>query len=164
MSSPLAVNLRHLKDKSVVLQGEISAEELQIECLDELVHARAPLKYDVEVEMLESNLLVQGTLKITLECECARCLKPFSYPLTLEDWVCHVPLQGEEAAPTINDCVDLTPYVREDTLLAFPQHPLCKPECGGLPPTPHSLKPEPGGEPKPTASAWAELNKLRFDK
>ena len=31
-----------------------------------------------------------------------------------------------------NDCVDLTPFVREDILLEFPQHPLCKPDCGGL--------------------------------
>ena len=43
-----------------------------------------------------------------------------------------LPLEGEEEVPVINDCVDLTPYMREDILLAFPQHPLCEPDCGGL--------------------------------
>ncbi len=37
-----------------------------------------------------------------------------------------------KAVPIKNDCVDLTPWVREDILLGFPQHPLCRPDCGGL--------------------------------
>src|SRR6184192_4185872 len=53
--------------------------------------------------------------------------------LEIKDWACHLPLQGEEAAPIVNDCVDLTPYVREDILLSFPQHPLCDRDCRGLP-------------------------------
>jgi uncharacterized metal-binding protein YceD (DUF177 family) len=44
----------------------------------------------------------------------------------------HLPLEGEDKVPVDNDCVDLTPFVREDILLEFPQHPLCKPDCGGI--------------------------------
>ena len=160
---PLTVNLRHLKEKNLSLTGELSPEELQIAALDELIHARQPLRYEVEVQMLDSNLLVAGKLSLMLDCECARCLRTFQLPVNLEDWVLHVPLQGEEAAPVVNDCVDLTPYLREDTLLAFPQHPLCEPGCGGLTPEPRSKNAEPGASPKPDSSAWAELNKLRFD-
>ena len=161
---PPVVNLRHLKDKNLRLQGQISAEELQIESLDELIGARQPMRYDLEVQLLDSNLLVTGKLSMVLNCECARCLKPFEYRLQLDHWICHIPLQGEEAALVVNDCVGLTPYLREDTLLAFPQRPLCEPDCGGLTPSTQSSNSEPSGSPKSSSSAWAELNKLRFDK
>lgn len=160
----LLINLRHLKEKNLSLKGELSAEGMQIGEFDELVHFREPLRYELEVEKLASNLLITGTLSIVLDCECARCLKPFKLPIKMENWVCHVPLEGEEAAPIVNDCVDLTPYLREDTLLAFPQHPLCEPECGGLTPSSQSLNSESGGSSKSTTSAWAELNKLKFDE
>ena len=160
----LLVNLRHLKDKNLALQGSLSAEELQIEDMDELIHLREPLHYDLEVEKLASNLLITGQLRIVLDCECARCLSPFKLDVQLDDWTCYVPLEGEEAAAIVNDCVDLTPFLREDTLLAFPQHPLCKPDCGGLKPKSQSLNSGPSGSSKSATSAWAELNKLKLDE
>jgi uncharacterized protein len=87
----------------------------------------------LEVQKLEDGLLVQGRLHLNLDCECVRCLKPFQYRLELDGWACHLPLQGEDCVAAVNDCVDLTPYVREDILLEFPRHPLCDPECRGLP-------------------------------
>jgi uncharacterized metal-binding protein YceD (DUF177 family) len=56
--------------------------------------------------------------------------------------------------------VNLTPYIREDILLALPQHPLCEPECGGLKP-PASLK-DPGEMSEKASSAWSELDKLKL--
>jgi len=74
-----------------------------------------------------------------------------------------LPLEGEDRAPVVNDLVDLTPYVREDILLAFPQHPLCDPECGGLPAfAEKAKKSRDSGQAEPGSAAWAELNKLRF--
>ena len=62
----------------------------------------------------------------------------------------------------VNDLVDLTPFVREDILLEFPQHPLCDRECRGLPKNePGKAKASSGAGPT-EASAWAELNKLKF--
>src|SRR5262245_49819481 len=129
---PLVVNLHHLEDKNLQLEGELSAEELEVEGLYEMIQVHQPLRYDLEVQKLDHALLLQGTLSLELQCECVRCLAPFKHQLRLGGWACHVPLQGEEKAPVISDCVDLTPYLREDIVLAFPQHPLCKPDCGGL--------------------------------
>jgi uncharacterized metal-binding protein YceD (DUF177 family) len=61
-----------------------------------------------------------------------------------------------------NDNVDLTPYLREDMILEFPQHPLCKPDCAGLKKMDKSQSPAAGNKPETTASAWAELNKLKL--
>jgi uncharacterized protein len=158
------VNLHHLNSHEVELEGELSVAELDIESLDEIIEVKGPLQYELEIENMDEALLLQGKLSIPLQCTCVRCLKRFEYLLELNNWACHVPLTGEEAAPVVNDCVDLTPFVREDILLAFPQHPLCDPQCKGL------LNRQAGkgkksrgtGSTQPNLSAWAELNKLKF--
>ena len=160
--SPLIVNLRHLEHKPVTLKGEVTPEEMELETLDPLIRAPRPLSYAVEVEKMEHSLLVKGRLRLVLACECARCLKPYDHPVVLNDWTCFIPLSGEEKAPVVNDCVDLTPYVREDILLAFPLHPLCRSDCGGLTYPSKSKTAGPAGEREPLSSAWAELNKLKL--
>jgi len=157
----LSVNLHHLETRNVVLRGELSLAELDLDVRDELIRVTTPVEYDIEIEKLDDALLVQGELRVALDCECVRCLKKFKRKLDLKNWTLHLPLEGEDAVTVDNDCVDLTPFVREDILLGFPQHPLCKPDCVGLKPkTGKSKKIADNEEPKP--SAWAELNKLKL--
>ena len=160
----LLFNLRHLDEKNLHLKGEISAAEMDLENLDELVHVRGPLAYDLEIQKLEQAVLVQGNLSLTLHCECARCLKPYPHPLKLEHWACHLPMEGEESVVLVHDCVDLTPYIREDIVLAFPQHPLCTPDCGGLANIQKKTEKSPGAATKPdsASAAWAALDKLKL--
>jgi uncharacterized protein len=128
-----------------------------------VIQLKQPLKYDIEVEMVEQSLLVTGQLSLSLNCECVRCLKPFEYELVLDPWTSHVPLEGEDAAPVVSDCVDLTPYVREDILLEFPRHPLCDPGCHGLQPKPQGKKKKAGSaKTDGSTSAWSALNKLKL--
>ncbi len=161
---PLVVNLCHLDAHNVRLKGEIPAEELDLDTRDEMIQAREPLHYDFEVQKMEHSLLAQGSLRLTLDCQCVRCLKAFKCPIELDDWACHLQLQGEESVPVVNDCVDLTPYVREDILLEFPQHPLCDAECRGLPNTVSGKanKPQSASQTEAGSPAWSELNKLKF--
>ena len=160
----LLVNLRHLEAHDVELDGELGVEELDIDSRDEVIQATHPLEYDLRVQKLEDSLLVQGELRLLLECQCVRCLKQFQYGLELPDWACHIPLQGEEAAPVASDCVDLTPYVREDILLEFPRHPLCDPACGGLPGMSAGKPNNTGkaGRSQAGSPEWSELNKLKL--
>jgi uncharacterized protein len=160
----LSVNLRHLEAHPVKLQGKLPVKELDIDSLDDVIQVAKPLDYDIEVEKLDGGLLAQGRLHLTLECKCVRCLKPFQYQLKLDHWSRHLPLQGEDRVQVVNDCIDLTPLVREDILLEFPQHPLCDPECRGLPiPAAGKGKKSGGSDQRESnLSAWAELNKLKF--
>ena len=161
----MLVNLRHVEAHNVRLEGELDVAELDWDTRDEVIQAHEPLEYALEAQQLEDALLIQGKLRIRLTCECVRCLKTFPFVLELKKWACHIPLAGEESATVVNDCVDLTPYAREDILLELPQHPLCDPECRGLP------KMSPGeaekalekGLDERVPSAWAVLNKLKFD-
>jgi uncharacterized metal-binding protein YceD (DUF177 family) len=157
---PVIVNLRHLEKKNVELEGELTPKELGFENLDEVVKAKEPVRYELEVEQNGANLLIQGALETTLDCECVRCLKPFKYDLKLDPYDLLVPLEGEDKAHVDNDLVDLTPYLREDTLLAFPQHPLCEAECDRLPAS--SEFKQAGDSVLGQKSAWDELNKLKL--
>ncbi len=160
----LTVNLRHLENRNVQLQGQLPIAQLDLDTRDEMIQGKTPLDYDLEAQRIEEGLLIQGRLALVLDCQCVRCLKAFRFELKLPNWTCHLLLAGEEPVEVVNDCVDLTPYVREDILLAFPQHPLCDPECRGLPQK-SSGKPAPAnksGDKKADLSAWSELDKLNL--
>ena len=161
---PLQFNIRHLEQKNLRLAGELSAAELDMDTRDPMVRVAKPLRYDLEVQKLEDRLLIQGELRMTVDCECVRCLEAFEREVELCDWTCLLELQGEEPVAVVNDLVDLTPCLREDTLLALPQHPVCKPECAGLLKTPVG-KTKPTGDTAPLesgSSVWTELNKLKL--
>jgi uncharacterized protein len=160
----LTVNLRHLDEGDLHLKGELSLEELDIDTRDEVIQIGSPLRYDINVQEVENGLLAHGSLDLRLSCECVRCLKKFDYPVRLPQWAAHLAFQGEEPTPVINDCVDLTPAMREDILLEFPQHPLCDPECRGLPKTTIGKAKNTSGEDDTNgeSSPWSELDKLKF--
>lgn len=158
---PLLVHLRHLADQNLALNGELSAGELDIDTRDEVIRVGQPLRYELEVQKLDQNLLLRGRLRLVLDCKCVRCLKQFSHRLEIAPWTCLVPLAGEERAPVVSDCVDLTPYLREDILLGFPQHPLCSADCRGLVKT-DTGKVKPDRPSLTEAAAWAELDKLKL--
>jgi uncharacterized metal-binding protein YceD (DUF177 family) len=161
---PVLVDLRQLKKGPLHLKGEMPITELDFGDTDDCVRLKFPLKYDLEAEMLQGSLLVQGSMQIILECSCVRCLKRHDQRVELNHWACQLGSEGEEKMVVVNDCVDLTPYMREDILLAFPQHPLCEPGCPGLPQT-NQGGPESTLSPKPTeapASPWDILDKLKL--
>ena len=152
-------NLRHLEEHGIRLKDELPVAELDLGIHDELIRAEKPLQYDLQVEKLHDSILVTGSLKLTLDCECARCLKSFKYNALIKDWALHLPLTGEDAVSVDNDCIDLTPYVREDMLLEFPQHPLCKSECAGLKKKTRGPK---AGKNEEKPSVWSDLDKLKL--
>lgn len=161
---PLLINLRHLETKNVILKGDLPVAELEIEAIDSLIHPGAAVAYDLEAQRLENNLLIQGKVHLPLNCECGRCLKEYRCDIDFPDWACHLPLEGEDKVELQGDFVDLTPYLREDILLAFPQHPLCDADCKGLPKGAAAKVKKVSGagkfEEKP--AAWAELDKLKL--
>ena len=69
---PLIVNLRHVEEGDVVLHGELPVDELDIDARDEMIRVARPLRYDIEIQKLERDFLVRGSLQLTLECQCVR--------------------------------------------------------------------------------------------
>lgn len=164
LSMAIIINLRHLEKKSLVLQGTLEPQKLDLDDADDLIHLLRPLIYDLEVQKSAKNLLIQGKLRIVLDCECARCLNKIEFPVCLDPWVCHLALEGDERVEVVNDHVDLTPYIREDIVLAFPQQPLCDADCKGLTASAPQAPPQQSSQRPPDqgASPWSALDKLRF--
>jgi uncharacterized metal-binding protein YceD (DUF177 family) len=79
----LSVNLRHLETHEIHLEGELAAAELDFGLRDEMIRAEQPLRYNLTVEKMHDALLVTGSLKLTLDCQCVRCLKSFKHKLVL---------------------------------------------------------------------------------
>lgn len=158
----ILVNILHLKEHALELTGEASVEELDLVSKDELIRFGCPVTYELEVQKVEQDLVVQGVVSVEVECDCARCLKTFSKSISIEHWLAHLPLSGDDSIPVENDCVDLTPYLREDILLLLPQHPLCSNECQGLPREGGRGAEPPAGKPlgDHEASPWGDLDKL----
>ncbi len=76
------------------------------------------ITYSLEVGVSEDGLWAHGPIGVDLDCECVRCLTRFVLPIRVNDFACHVELEGREL-------VDLTEFIREDILLDLPAHPHC---------------------------------------
>jgi uncharacterized metal-binding protein YceD (DUF177 family) len=116
---PLKVNIRHVENDEVELRGELPAGELDLDCADDLVHVRQPVHYELTAQKTGRDVLVQGKVWLTLDCECARCLKAFQQPLELPHWTALALLSGPEKVEIKDDSVDLTPFLREDIPIAL---------------------------------------------
>jgi uncharacterized protein len=156
--------MHDLRRHPVRLQGAATVAELELEGLDELVRVVDPVRYDIEAEVLANGVLARGRIDFGLDCQCARCLKPFSTSVGIADWAVLLEFDSEDGLAMASEIADLTPFVREDIVLALPQHPLCQPGCGGLSfedrqrqGTTDSTAPV-----DESASVWAVLNRLNL--
>ena len=155
----IPLNLTLLSKKPQHLEGEIPVEDLEIDLKDELMRVTAPLDYNLNADWMDGAALVQGDVSLPVEYECVRCLQKFTRPVELEGYALHLPLKGEDAVEVVDDCVDLTPFLREDILLGLPQHPLCRSDCPGI--TRSENEAENGGQ--TGDSVWSQLDNLKFD-
>lgn len=157
MSIPL--NLTHVQKKPQRLEGTVKPEELEMSSRDELIHINQQLRYELNADWMGDAVLVQGDVELPAECDCARCLKSFTHMVKLTGYALHLPIKGEDVVEIIDDCVDLTPYLREDILLALPQHPLCRTDCPGL-----QNEGEDAELNQPANDVWSALDDLKFEK
>ncbi len=161
------LSLKHLEKKDVVMEGNATAEDLDLgDVRDDLVKIKEPIQFKLTATRLQESILVEGRVEMVLDCCCARCLEPFTKRMELDPWTSLIVMEGEEGAVVRDDSVDLTPYLREDIVLMLPQHPLCKPECRGLPVATIKTTDSAGlacqDEKLTTTSAWLALDQLKL--
>jgi len=75
-----------LEQHNLTLNGELSAADLEIDSLDELIHFEEPLSYELELQKLENAVSHKGLYGVVLHASAARCLKRFERPLSLDQW------------------------------------------------------------------------------
>lgn len=156
------IHLTQLETQSLSLDGTISVEELDFGINDDLIQTSQPLEYALTAQLLEKDILIEGRLKLPLDCCCARCLTPFVHTVNIDPWACLLPVTGEDAIEMSGDSIDLTPIIRDDVLLEFPRHPLCRADCEGL----RYEAENPFKNPRENAgiSVWEALNNLKLEQ
>lgn len=95
------------------------------------------VRLDLRAESAVEGILVTGRLGARMQLECARCLKAFESPATVD--VCELfATPGHELPPEEDTYevsgseIDLEPMVRDSLVLALPIHPLCREDCAGI--------------------------------
>jgi uncharacterized protein len=114
------------------------------------------LSYSLFAQLDNLNLVVRGTLSLTVELDCVSCLQPFLYPVVVRDFVVQ-----NTVGP--NDTVDLTELMREDIVLALPAHPRCDWDESRVCPGPTIVRAAEDDEPPPPG-VWAALDELNLRK
>ena len=112
----MKVHLKQIPAEGTHLKGKEKTDILELE--DDQVRPLGTVEYSVDIGISGTSLFVTGSLAVDVELECVSCLKRFVYPVRVENFSAQVELTGPEL-------VDLTPWIREDILLALPVHPHC---------------------------------------
>ncbi len=106
-------------------------------------HFNTFLNVDMAYYRSGQELFFRGSLASVVEGRCSRCLRKYTFPLENEFAFVLTPgpsavKRGEVSAEDMGmsfyntDDIDLSPFVREQVLLALPTRPLCDDHCRGL--------------------------------
>jgi uncharacterized protein len=99
-----------------------------------------PIELELKLESATEGVFVSGTASADVVGECARCLDPIGYPLTVglgelfayPDSATDATTDEHEVSRVVDDSVDTEEMVRDAVLLALPLAPLCREDCRGL--------------------------------
>ena len=107
-----------------------------------------PLESEAKVWKAGRSVLINGQVQTTLQLQCVRCLKEFSYPISSTFELTLLPLKeassGEESELGEEDMesnfyqggeIHLSEIACEQIFLEIPFKPLCQEDCKGLCPT-----------------------------
>lgn len=152
----MKIHLKQIPLEGLHIEGDENERILEVE--DGLFRALGPVRYSLDVGVSASGLFATGMLEVDLELECVTGLERFKYTLKVEDFAMQEELDGRET-------VDLTPYVREDILLALPPYPHCdwngEHVCAGVQEKIADER-KPGVPLSQVPVAWDELDKLKL--
>ena len=142
------------EDQPLDLEGEISAEALALN--EAAARAQQPIKAELHVVKDEENFVVTGWLQTTLSLVCGRCAEWMPWPIRTK--VEHI-FEGPHP-----NCIDLTPFIREDILLELPLNAACRLGADGRCPVTGELY-----QPRPESSGtlageevWEALSKIKL--
>ena len=112
-------------------------------------HFKTPLSMDFTTRFAQGQIEIKGTIVLTVELSCARCLETFTAEIAAPihlSFVEKAPLEeepenGEEIELTeesLNhdtfegDHIDLIPILQDEVVMALPLTPICNSTCKGL--------------------------------
>ena len=150
----IGIHLLQIPPEGKHLEGEENAGFLDLAEIG--AKAAGPVHYSLEVGLSGSGVFATGRVSIPVEMTCVACLQPFVHQAVVDPFATQVEIEGREL-------VDLTPAVREELLLALPNHPRCDHMDGHTCPY-RGSEAIGGGAQKSAQSAWDQLDKLKTER
>lgn len=105
----------------------------------------SPVQALIRIDKKNSEIFLKGTLSVTLQQQCSRCLKIFDTEMKIDidtlyrpskeiDVEEHYELKSDELETAFykNDEIDINDLLKEQILLNLPMKPLCSEQCKGL--------------------------------
>ncbi len=121
MQTQLIISLEEFPEEGRYLSGELDAAIFGIDSA--ALHSTGPLRYELEAQLFETELVLRGSISAPFELRCDRCLNQFPYTVELEELAFSYDVKGKLA-------LDITDDLREEVVLALPSYPKC--EISGL--------------------------------
>jgi len=121
----MIVRVDEIDPEGTRFTGEEPASVLGLDAEPDL-RCLGGVRYDLIARLGAGELIVRGRLGLAVSFRCSRCAEWFRGEVNEPGFEC------VREAPPGTETVDLTPDLREATLLAFPSHPVCRPACRGL--------------------------------
>lgn len=147
----IGVHLNQLPIEGKHLEGEEDPAFLDLAAIG--AKAAGPVSYELDVGLSGSGIFATGRVEVPVEMTCVACLQPFVFEAVADPFATQVEIEGREL-------VDLTPSVREELLLALPNHPRCDLLTDHICPY-QSPESSGGGTQESAQSAWDQLDKLK---
>ena len=147
----IGVHLKQVPAEGKHLAGEEDPAFLDLAAIG--AKAAGPVRYSLEVGLSGGGVFATGCVAVPVEMTCVACLELFVYEAVVDPFAAQVEIEGREL-------VDLTPVVREELLLALPNHPRCDLLLGHICPY-HGLEAGGRGTQESAQSAWDQLDKLK---
>ena len=121
----MIIELGDIGPDGLDVAGEVPAEVLGC-AADDPVRCTGPIQCELHCQIVDRELLVDGSLSAPLALRCRRC------DCTFAGKVENLAYHYDEELDPMPESVDLTDDIRESIILAFPSYPICSESCKGL--------------------------------
>ncbi len=141
----MLLSVREMEARKV--EFETAFRPGEIEFIDNELRQRTDLRVAGSAELIESTqeIRVRGSIEVSFEAECARCLELTAFPIETQFDLFYRPADSEtshsereidsgeaEIGYYDGDGLELEDVVREQVLLALPLQWVCREDCKGI--------------------------------
>jgi len=112
------IDLATLPEEGKTYSGEIDPEIFEFSERDQ-AKPKTPLEFELFAQRFESELLLQGSLRVEIDFSCARCLNTVTVPVSL-------PTAAISLEITEEGKIDTSDAIREEIVIELPNYPKCE--------------------------------------
>jgi uncharacterized protein len=138
----MIIELTKIKSEGLHIERVFKSDDIVLHA--EEAEIKEPVSIDIWIKKINKRFRFRGSLKSSINMQCARCLLSFKLPVSTTFDLIYAPHQklseGEielkqddmNISFLLQEQIDLKDIIREQILLIIPMKPLCSPDCRGL--------------------------------